>query len=251
MKSGAAIRFGFALLTMALFPLPHRAATAQVPVDVELVLAIDCSYSVDLEEFSLQVLGLSDAFRSPEVIRAISDGRFGRIGVSVLQWSSYESQQLAIPWMLVDGPDNALALAGRIAEMPRLTAEGATSISSAIDAAVAALDISPFSSIRRVIDISGDGRNNSGAPLAIARARALDRNITINGLAILNDVPTLDYYYKQQLIGGPAAFVLKANDYEDYIKAIRLKLLKEIRSFPVSDNPSREFPAANRLPDRG
>lgn len=251
MKSGAAIRFGFALLTMALLPLPNRAATAQVPVDVELVLAIDCSYSVDLEEFSLQVLGLSDAFRSPEVIRAISDGRFGRIGVSVLQWSSYESQQLAIPWMLVDGPDNALALAGRIAEMPRLTAEGATSISSAIDAAVAALDISPFSSIRRVIDISGDGRNNSGAPLAIARARALDRNVTINGLAILNDVPTLDYYYKQQLIGGPAAFVLKANDYEDYIKAIRLKLLKEIRSFPVSDNPGREDPAASRLPDRG
>lgn len=251
MKSGAASHLGFALLATALLSLPHRTVTAQVSVDVELVLAIDCSYSVDLEEFSLQVLGLSDAFRSPEVIRAITDGRFGRIGVSVLQWSSYESQQLAIPWILVDGPDSALALSARIAEMPRLTAEGATSISSAIDASLAALDMSPFSSIRRVIDISGDGRNNSGAPLAHARARALDRNVTINGLAILNDVPTLDYYYKQQLIGGAAAFVLKANDYEDYIKAIRLKLLKEIRSFPVSDKPGHGDRVTGKLPDRG
>ena len=101
-------------------------------------------------------------FDSPEVIRAITDGRFGRIGVSVLQWSSYESQQLAIPWTLVDGPDNALALAARIAEMPRLTAEGATSISSAIDASLAAFQLSPFSSTRRVIDVSGDGKSNTG-----------------------------------------------------------------------------------------
>jgi hypothetical protein len=227
-----------ALMTAALLLLPIRAADAQVPVDIELVLAIDCSYSVDHEEFSLQVFGLSDAFRSPEVIRAISDGRFGRIGVSVLQWSSFESQQLAVPWTLVDGEASATGLAARIAEMPRLTAEGATSISSAIDAAMSAFRQSPFSSIRRVIDISGDGRNNSGAPVALARHRALDGNVTINGLAILNDVPTLDYYYKQQVIGGPAAFVIKANDYEDYIKAIRLKLLKEIRSFPVSERPN-------------
>jgi hypothetical protein len=248
MKIGAAIRFGLALLASVCLSSTDRKAVAQVPVDIELVLAIDCSYSVDLEEFSLQVLGLSDAFRSPEVIRAITDGRFGRIGVSVLQWSSYESQQLAIPWTLVDGPDNALALAARIAEMPRLTAEGATSISSAIDASLAAFQLSPFSSTRRVIDVSGDGRNNSGAPLALARERALGLNITINGLAILNDVPTLDYYYREQLIGGPAAFVLKANDYEDYIKAIRLKLLKEIRSFPVSDRPVLREPVTGMLP---
>tara|TARA_R110002110_G_scaffold192614_1_gene400812 strand:+ start:477 stop:1172 length:696 start_codon:yes stop_codon:yes gene_type:complete len=209
---------------------------AQVPVDIELVLALDCSYSVDSEEFSLQVLGLSDAFRSPQVIKAIGDGQFGRIGVSVIQWSSYHSQEQAVSWSLVAGQDSALALSARIANMPRVTAEGATSISGALAAALDAFGRSPFSGSRRVIDVSGDGRNNSGPELAILRERVLAQNITINGLAILNDIPTLDYYYNQQVIGGPAAFVMRANDYDDYVRAIRLKLLKEIRSFPISDN---------------
>lgn len=213
---------------------PARQAAAQVPVDLELVLAIDCSYSVDSEEFALQVFGLSDAFRSPEVVTAIRNGRFQRIGVSVVQWSSFQSQELAVPWTLVEDSLSAAALSARIEQMPRLTAEGATSISGAIDAAMDAFALSPFSSFRRVIDISGDGRNNSGPPLDLSRARAFSQNITINALAILNDIPTLDYYYREKLIGGPAAFVIKANDYEDYVKAIRLKLLKEIRSFPVS-----------------
>jgi hypothetical protein len=213
---------------------PARQAAAQVPVDLELVLAIDCSYSVDSEEFALQVFGLSDAFRSPEVVTAIRNGRFQRIGVSVVQWSSFQSQELAVPWTLVEDSESAAALSARIEQMPRLTAEGATSISGAIDAAMDAFALSPFSSFRRVIDISGDGRNNSGPPLDLSRARAFAQNITINALAILIDIPTLDLYYREKLIGGPAAFVIKANDYEDYVKAIRLKLLKEIRSFPVS-----------------
>ncbi|MEQ8711054.1 MAG: DUF1194 domain-containing protein [Rhodospirillales bacterium] len=224
-------------------------ALAQIPVDIELVLALDCSYSVDSEEFSLQVLGLSDAFRSPEVIKAIRDGQFGRIGVSLIQWSSYQSQELAIGWSLVDSADSAAVLSARIANMPRVTAEGATSISGALAGALDAFQRSPFSGTRRVIDVSGDGRNNSGPELAILRARVLAQNITINGLAILNDVPTLDYYYNQQLIGGPAAFTLRANDYEDYIRAIRMKLLKEIRSFPVSDRGSDEGGDFASLPD--
>lgn len=225
-------------------------ASAQLPVDIELVLALDCSYSVDSEEFSLQVLGLSDAFRSPEVIRAISDGQFGRIGVSVIQWSSYQSQEQAIAWSLVSGGDSAIALSSRIANMPRVTAEGATSISGALAAALDAFQRSPFSGSRRVIDVSGDGRNNSGPELAILRAQVLAQNITINGLAILNDVPTLDYYYRQQLIGGPAAFVMRANDYDDYVRAIRLKLLKEIRSFPISDSGDDETDGLAYLPSR-
>ncbi len=204
------------------------AAQAPYPVDVELVLAIDCSYSVDAGEFELQKIGLAQAFRNPVVLAAIQAGKHKTIAVSVVEWSKPGVQEIVVPWTLVrDGP-GAEALAARIEAVPRLTAEGATSISSMIRFGIAYLAANPISGARRVIDISADGRNNAGRKIAAAGALARAYGVTINGLAILNEVPTLHFYFEQQVISGPDAFVMEANDYEDYAVAILRKLIREI-----------------------
>ncbi len=203
-------------------------------VDLELVLAIDCSYSVDAREFDLQKIGLAQAFRNPVVLAAIQAGEHKTIAVSVVEWSKPGVQEIVVPWTLVrDGP-GAEALAARIEAAPRLTAEGATSISSMIRFGIAYLAANPISGERKVIDISADGRNNSGQRITAARALARTYGVTINGLAILNEVKTLHFYFEQQVISGPDAFVMEANDYEHYAVAILRKLLREIGHPAVS-----------------
>lgn len=211
---------------LALGPGPGRALVA---TDLSLVLAVDCSWSVDADEYVQQMLGIAVALRDAQVVDAITSGPTGRISVCLVQWSADSSQVLVIPWTLVDGGGAATSLADRIAATPRQTAEGGTAISSAISFATRLFEIDPNPGTRRVIDVSGDGRNNTRQRIGGPRANALARGVTINGLPILNEDATLDYYFRNVLIGGPNAFVEIATDYTAYAEAIRRKLLREIR----------------------
>lgn len=207
---------------------------ADVPVDLELILAIDSSDSVNGGEYALQVGGLAQAFRDPEVHRAIRGGMLGSIVVAVIEWSGRYQQIVQIPWTRLDGPAAALAFADEIAGLRRAFDEGVTSISGALDFATAQFDGNGFVAARRVIDISSDGVQNQGWRIDLAREATLARDVTINALVILNEMPDLEEYFGERVIGGFGAFVMAANDYPDYPEAIRRKLLREIGQTPVS-----------------
>jgi hypothetical protein len=214
--------------------LAPGAAWSQAAFDLALVLALDSSASVDETEFANQRGGLADAFRDPEVAQAIASGPLQRIAVTVVEWAGQEQQVVDIPWTVVDGEAGALALAGRIDGLQRQIQSGATSIAGALSFANALLLSVPFEASRMVIDLSGDGRNNQGPPMEIVRRQVVAQGITVNGLAIVNEHPTLNYYFEDRVIGGTAAFVEVANDYADYPRAIRRKLIREIRSLTIS-----------------
>ena len=206
------------------------AATAQGegPVDLALILAIDCSYSVDRREYNLQVTGISQAFRRPEILAAIQSGKYKRIAVSVVQWSDLSHQSIVVPWRIVSDEASATALANMIAVLPRTLAEGGTSITAAMGFSANMLRSLPFQADRLVMDIAADGRNNNGGDPRPMRDAVVAQGITINGLSILNEVPTLDRYFELYITGGPANFVEIANDYGAYSIAIYRKLLREI-----------------------
>jgi len=201
---------------------------------VALVLAVDCSFSVDSSEYKLQMQGLAQAFASREIIAAIEQGSFGRIAVMVVQWSGARTQKVVVPWTIVDGRRAANRVSDAISATPRLTSEQATSVSGVIDFGVYQLSNSPIRALRNVIDISSDGYNNEGGSPEIARDRALAAGFTINGLAILNEVPWLNLYFESRIVGGTGHFVMVADDYAAYPKAIKRKLLKEIKTLPFS-----------------
>ncbi|TAD89093.1 MAG: DUF1194 domain-containing protein [Alphaproteobacteria bacterium] len=212
-----------------------RAGMAQQPVDLALVLAVDVSRSVDAEEAELQRSGYVAAFRDPAVQAAIRGGAFGRIAVLYLEWAGVEFQRVTVPWTVIHDAESALAFADRIAGADRVSWPW-TSISTALTTATELLDHAPVEPMRKVIDISGDGANNQGIPLPLARERALAAGITINGLPVLNDRPNfgrpaeseLDAYYEERVIGGPGAFLVVAQDFSAFGQAIRAKLLREI-----------------------
>lgn len=204
------------------------AAQAGGEVDLILVLAVDCSYSVDTREFRLQMDGIGHAFQHKDVQRAIQSGPLGRIAVTVFQWSDAENQSLSTPWTVIDSPATANAFGQQMFSVKRQLSEGGTAIGAALLFGAAALVAAPFTSNRRVIDVASDGRNNRGEIVDLARDEVISRGITINGLAILNQWPTLDKYFEQSVVGGPYHFVVKANDYDAYREAIYRKLLKEI-----------------------
>ncbi len=218
---------------------PVRAATARV-VDLVLVLAVDVSRSVDYEEFQLQREGYAQALTSPEVLNAIKTGQIGAIAVTYFEWSGFDQQKTIVPWTVVDDLASAEAVASRILEAERPFA-GYTSISNAIDYGMVLLEASPHEGLRQVIDISGDGSNNSGRPILLARDEAVAKGITINGLPIVNDRPSpfgrieinLEDYYKTTVIGGPGAFHVVAQDFQAFGQAIRAKLVKEIAELPA------------------
>ena len=212
-------------------------------LDLELVLAVDASSSVDDREFALQMSGIAAAFRHPAVIQAILAGAPNGLVVALVQWSGAETRALAVPWTLVRDQLSAYSLSGLIATTPRLVGGGPTALGNAIGYATALLETNRFRARRRVIDVSGDGINNEGELAAIARARATSLGITINGLAILTDEPNLTRYYLAGVVGGPGAFVMTANDFEDFAQAIRLKLIAEITGGTVSQ---RGLPAPRR-----
>ena len=204
-------------------------------VDLELVLLIDVSTSVSKLEFRLQIEGLMAAFRSPVVLEAIQAS--GGIAVCVVQWAQQARQFKSVDWMQLRRHTDALNFAKQIASITRQTPSGQTAIGNALMFAMNELNTNSYTALRRVIDLSGDGRSNDGLLLEEARATVLRHGITINGLAILNEVSDLKQYFRKELIGGYGAFVLTARDYADFSRAIREKLDREIRSTPLASNP--------------
>jgi hypothetical protein len=197
-------------------------------VDLALLLAVDCSYSIGGSEFRLQLDGLAAAFRDPAVRAAITAGPEAATAVAVMEWSGGSSQFMVVPWTRVDGAGAAEGLAASITAATRQTAEGATSLGGALRGGLRLHQGSPFAAHRRVIDVSGDGRHNEGPPLDGARRAVLEAGITVNGLAITREVATLDRYFEARLIGGPGAFVERVEDYGGFAAAIRRKLLREL-----------------------
>jgi hypothetical protein len=215
---------------------PAPAGAEDLPVDLELVLAVDISGSVDEVEARLQREGYIAALRHPHVIEAIMGGMLGRIALTYVEWAGDHYQRVMLDWTLIENAAGAQAFADALAETPLITAHW-TSLSGAIDFAAPLFEANGFDGLRRVIDISGDGYNNRGRSLERAREAALAAGITINGLPIVNDRPNpwggapprdLDRYYEERVIGGPGAFIVVAEDYTAFASAILSKLLLEI-----------------------
>jgi hypothetical protein len=218
---GALVALG---VVASFWPWP---AAGQEAVALELVLAIDASGSVDAREFDLQKQGLATAFRDSEVVAALEAFAPSGIAVALMQWSGRHQQMTVVDWTRVKDARSARAFADRIAATGRWLL-GETAVADALAGAVDLLERNRFEGARRTIDISGDGPTNSGGDPDPVRDAAAAAGITINGLAIVNEVPTLDIYYAEHVIGGPDAFLLVAKDYEDFVEAVRQKLLREI-----------------------
>jgi len=210
----------------------------ETAVDLELVLAVDISSSVDEGEYTLQMKGLADAFRHPAIHDAIEIAGNRGIAVALVQWSSWPSQHLSVGWSHLRGPADAIAFADRIERAERHSAGGSTSLGGAIRFAARQFEINQFEAPRRTIDISGDGSSNQGAEPAPLRDLVVARGVVINGLAILNDEGQLDRYYERYVIGGNAAFVSIAIDYLDFAEAILQKLIREIAGPPIASAPA-------------
>lgn len=203
-------------------------AAGKIAVDVELILAIDASGSVDDDRFELEKHGFAAAFRSKKVLSAIRAGDHRAIAVFMLQWTGPPQQEIMVPWTYVSDEISADRVAAAIEAAPRRLMGGGTSISGAIDYSVKAMAGSRYRGTKRVIDISGDGANNIGRPAELARNEAVRQHIQINGLPILTVEPDLDQYYRKSVIGGPGAFVVVAKTYDQYADAILRKLVTEI-----------------------
>jgi hypothetical protein len=227
----------FAVL-VALASLSAAAAAqraAKPSVDLALVLAVDASGSVDRVRFELQKQGYVAAFRHPRVTQAIQSGPTQSIAVIMMQWTGPSLQVIAVPWTRISDSASANAFADRIAAAPRALFGGGTSISGAIDTSMALLFDNPYEATRRVIDVSGDGSNNRGRAVDQARDEAVRAGVGINGLPILALEPDLDQYFRQNVIGGPGAFVVAAKDFETFGEAILKKLIAEIAGIHPSD----------------
>jgi hypothetical protein len=208
-------------------------------VDLLLVLATDVSRSVDDKEFKLQREGFATALVDPRVLRAIMGGPIGRIAVVFVEWGSEFEQKVVVDWAVVAGERDAQAVSQRILGAPR-SYWGRTSISAAIEFSLVLLARSPLQAERHVIDVSGDGTNNSGTDVTAARDAAIAKGVTINGLVILSEEPLptnpththppggLREYYERNVVGGPGAFVLEAQGFETFGQSIISKLIKEI-----------------------
>ena len=228
---------GLALAASA-SPTPPRLADARksaIPVDVELVIAVDVSYSMDPDEQALQREGYVLALTSKEFLQALRQGVHGKIAITYFEWAGQFDQRIIMPWRLIDGPESADAVAAEISRAPYRRASR-TSISGALNFAKPLFDESGYKGLRRVIDVSGDGTNNAGQLIVPTRDEVLAAGITINGLPIMLkrpyvgtlDIDELDVYYEDCVIGGPGAFVVPIREREKFIDATRTKLVLEI-----------------------
>lgn len=211
------------------------AGSQPVGVALELVLAIDASGSIDVDEWLLQREGFAAALRDPEVVTAIEASE-GGIAINVVQWSGRRQQAVVVDWRHVTDARSATAVAELMAGMDR-SLLGETALGEALAFALRQLGRSPFAGRRRTIDVSGDGKTNTGPEPDRLRDAAVARGITINALAILNEQADLADYYEKHLVGGPGAFVLEAAGLEQFADAIRRKLLHEIRGGPIAARP--------------
>lgn len=217
--------------------LPAQADEGEV--DLLLVLAADVSRSVDDAKFKLQRDGYAAAIVDPRVVRAMTGGPTGRIALMFVEWASEWEQKVVLDWTIIASEQDARAVSSRVRDADR-SYRGRTSISAAIDFSMMLLSRSPFQANRRVIDVSGDGTNNSGRDVTAARDEAVAKGVTINGLVILSEVPLatnpshthppggLTAYYENNVIGGPGAFVVEAENFQSFGQLIISKLVKEI-----------------------
>jgi Protein of unknown function (DUF1194) len=243
---------GLALAASAA-PTPPKLAdmrASAIPVDVELVIAVDVSYSMDPEEQALQREGYVLALTSKEFLQALRQGAHGKIAITYFEWAGQSDQKILMPWRLIDGPESADAVAAEISSAPYRRASR-TSISGALRFAKPLFDDSGYKGLRRVIDVSGDGANNAGPLVELTRDDVLAAGITINGLPIMLkrpyagslDIENLDEYYEDCVIGGPGSFVIPIREREKFIEATRTKLVLEIAG---RQPQPRIVPAASR-----
>jgi hypothetical protein len=221
-------------------------------VDVELILAVDVSYSMDMDELAIQREGYAQAVTSSEFLQALKTGPTGRVAITYFEWAASHDQKVIIPWRVVDGPESAGAVAEEILKTP-LRRASRTSISGAINFGMGLFEENPYRGLRRVIDISGDGPNNNGEPVTVARDAALAKGVVINGLPFMvkepnsstMDIENLDVYYEDCVIGGPGSFVVPIQGREKFKEAIRTKLVMEV----AGRMPERQLlPAAAQAP---
>ena len=224
-------------ILVVLAALAGHGARAE-PVDLELVLAVDCSGSIDMDEFALQIRGYAQALTHPSVLRAIQSGSVGAIAVTYVQWSGPFIQSPVVGWTVIKDEKSAAAFATAMTAAPRRIFGGGTSLSGAIDYAQTLFEGNGFEASRHTIDVSGDGINNSGRRPGDARDDAVRAGTTINGLPILTDFPTLDRYYEENVIGGPGAFVMPAKDFATFAQAILGKLIREVAEGAIAPRPS-------------
>ena len=235
-----------AVLFLLVSGLLTRPARAEMEVDLALVIAVDVSFSMDPDEQTLQRDGFIEAFRSPVVHDAIARGAVGRIAVAYMDWAGSSDQRLLIPWTVIDGKERALAFADELSRKPTRRASR-TSIAGALDFAVKLQEENGFAALRRVIDVSGDGPNNQGRPVLAARADALSRGITVNGLPIMLkapgyfDITDLDLYYRDCVIGGQGAFMVPARDIGQVRDAVKTKIIMEIAERPSAGRAHASF----------
>jgi hypothetical protein len=222
-------------------------------VKVELVIAVDISYSMDMDELAVQREGYAQAIVSKDFLQALRTGPSSKVAVTYFEWSMSGDEKIIIPWRVIDGPESADVVAAEIMKTP-VRRGSSTSISGAINFALRLFEENPYRGLRRVIDISGDGPINNGAPVTGARDAALEKGITINGLPIMvkepsystTDIDNLDLYYEDCVIGGPGSFVVSIKDRDKFKEAIRTKLVLEVadltperRIVPVAEKEPR------------
>jgi Protein of unknown function (DUF1194) len=225
-------RLSFTLIVLAA-TLLGAPARAQTEVDLKLALMVDASGSVDRYRFELQKRGYVAALRNPRVLGAVLGGRTQSIAMSMVQWTGPFLQSVVLPWTLIKDEASIKTAAAVVENTPRQLFGGGTSISGAIDYAMAMFQQAPFKSERQVIDISGDGSNNGGRSVIRARDEAVAKDVTINGLPILAVEPYLDQYFRDYVIGGPGAFMIVAKDFETFADAILKKMIIEIAANEV------------------
>ena len=232
--------------------LPGKASPGAIGVDVELVLAVDISYSMDFDELKLQREGYIEALTSKEFLNALKQGMHGKVAVTLFEWAGAAEQRIVIPWRLIDGPESAQKVAAELAAQPVRRAFR-TSISGALLFSAPLFENNGFSGIRRVIDVSGDGTNNQGPLVHLTRDEVLAKGIIINGLPIMLkepqpnsvDLKDLDIYFEDCVIGGPGAFVVPIRERDKFKDAIRTKLVLDIARH---DGTARVIPAAASAP---
>ncbi|MBR0729230.1 DUF1194 domain-containing protein [Bradyrhizobium japonicum] len=229
------------------------ARDSALSVNVELVIAVDVSYSMDMDELAIQREGYAQAIVSKDFLQALTARPASKVALTYFEWSMSGDERIIIPWRVIDGPESADAVAAEIMKMP-IRRGSSTSISGAINFAVRLFEENPYRGSRRVIDISGDGPNNDGDPVTGVRDAAVEKGIIINGLPIMvkepsfatTDIENLDLYYEDCVIGGPGAFIMTIKDREKFQEAIRTKLVLEVagltpkgRIVPTAGNEPR------------
>jgi hypothetical protein len=255
--AAGAAALAIVVLSVAVWAAPGTPRLADirpgaVPVDTELVLAVDVSYSMDPDEQALQREGYALALTSREFMQALGEGANGKIAITYMEWAGQFDQRVVVPWRLIEGPESADSVAAEISAAP-YRRDSRTSISGGLRFARTLFDASGFHGLRRVIDVSGDGANNSGPLVVPVRDEVVAAGITINGLPIMlkranpgtMDIENLDVYYEDCVIGGPGAFVIPIRERAKFIEAIRTKLVLEVAG---REPQPRAVPASAKAP---